>query len=80
MGIVSIRFNQVEERIINELVEYFNENRSKLMKRVLFEMYENLIDRREIEIFEKKENKSGVKFYKKDELFSELKDVKKSSK
>ncbi len=39
---------------MKELVEYYEEDRSKLLKRSLFELYENIIDGKEIEKFEKR--------------------------
>ena len=49
-----MRLNPQEERVIKKLVEYYDEDRSKLLKRSLFELYENIIDGKEIEKFEKR--------------------------
>lgn len=54
MGVISVRLNTKEEKVIKKLVDYYDEDRSKLLKRSLFELYENIIDGKEIEKFEKR--------------------------
>ncbi len=56
MGVISVRLNPREEKVIKKLVDYYDENRSKLLKRSLYELYENIIDGNEIEKFKKKES------------------------
>jgi hypothetical protein len=68
MGVISIRLNAQEEKVIEKLVDYYDEDRSKLLKRSLFEMYENIVDRSEIEKFEKKESAKKVKFHSAEEI------------
>ena len=63
MGIISIRLNTQEEKVIKKLVDYYEEDRSKLLKRSLFEMYENIVDRNEIEKFERKELAKKANFH-----------------
>ena len=55
MGVISVRLNKEEERMLKNLSEYFLADRSTLIKRSLFELYENMLDIETIESFEKKE-------------------------
>ena len=68
MGVISVRFNQNEERILKELSDYYHEDRSKLVKKSILEMYETLVDRKLIDKFEVKENKKKVYFHSADEM------------
>jgi hypothetical protein len=72
MGVVSVRFNQNEERVLNELSEYYNEDRSKLVKKSIMEMYETLVDRKLIDKFELKERKKKVRFHSAEEVRKQL--------
>jgi hypothetical protein len=62
VGVVSVRFNKDEERILKKLSDYFHENKSTLIKKSLFELYENVLDLNEIKKFEAKEKKGKVSF------------------
>jgi len=65
MGVTSIRLNQKEEKLLQILKEYYNCDASTLLKKSLYELYEDMQDKEVIEDFEKKEKgkKSGfVKF------------------
>lgn len=75
MGIISVRFNQNEERILKELSEYYDEDRSKLVKKSVMEMYETLIDRKLIDKFEIKESKKRVHFHASDEILKIIGEV-----
>lgn len=78
MGVVSIRLNKKEEEILDFLAETFEEDRSTLIKHSLREMYEDLEDRKFVENFEKKENKSGkTNFISSSELRKEINKSKK---
>lgn len=50
---MSVRMNKEEEKIINYLSSYFEEEKSAIIKRSLQEMYEDIIDNKVIERFEK---------------------------
>jgi len=63
MGVVSVRFNQKEERVLKELSSFYDEDRSKLLKKSIMEMYETLIDRKIIEKYEIKERKKKNQFH-----------------
>ena len=75
MGIVSVRFNSEEERILEELTNYYQEDKSKLLKKLMVEMYEDLIDKNEIAKFESKEKNKKVKFHSANEILAQLNNV-----
>ncbi len=62
MGVVSVRFNKDEEKILKKLSDHFHEDKSTLIKKSLFELYENVLDLNEIKKFEAKEKKGNVSF------------------
>ncbi|MBN2374261.1 hypothetical protein JXL19_10795 [bacterium] len=63
MGVISIRLNKEEEKILKKLSEHFQQDKSALIKRSLQEMYEDIIDLDEIKKFEDKEQKGMASFY-----------------
>ena len=44
MAVVSVRLNEKEEEILNYLTEYFHEEKSSLLKKSMFELYEDIQD------------------------------------
>ena len=62
MGVISVRFNKDEEKILKKLSDHFHEDKSTLIKKSLFELYENVLDLNEIKKFETKEKKGKVSF------------------
>ena len=44
MGVISIRFNNDEEKILKKLSDYYHEDKSALIKKSLLELYENVLD------------------------------------
>jgi beta-lactamase class D len=69
MGIVSIRFNEKEEKILTYLSDHFEEDRSSLIKHSLIELYEDIIDRNTVDKFEEKEKKMGkINFVSSDKI------------
>jgi hypothetical protein len=72
MAIISIRFNEHEEKIVKMLSKYYHEDRSKILKKSLYEMYEDLIDKKEIEAFEKREAKGQVKFVSGEKILARI--------
>jgi len=72
MGVISVRFNPYEEKVLKKLETYYNEDRSKLLKKSMIEMYENLVDRKEIEEFEIREKNKKVHFYSVEELLKNI--------
>jgi len=63
MGVISIRLNKDEEKVLKKLAEYFHEDKSALVKKSLLELYENVVDLDEIKRFEAKERKGKVSFF-----------------
>jgi hypothetical protein len=62
MGVISIRFNSDEEKILKKLSGYFHVDKSALIKKSLVELYENVVDLNTITKFEEKEKKKKVSF------------------
>lgn len=62
MGVTSIRLNKKEEKVMNYLKQYFHCDTSTLLKKSLFELYEDLKDKEIIEAFEKEEKNGNTKF------------------
>ncbi len=60
MAVISLRLNENEEKIIKYLVNYFEEDKSTLIKHSLRDLYEDLKDREVIEEYEEK-RKRGKK-------------------
>ena len=75
MGIMSVRFNADEEKILKKLTNYYQEDKSKLLKKLIVEMYEDLIDKNEIAKFESKEKSKKVKFHSANEILAQLNNV-----
>ncbi|MBN2651493.1 MAG: hypothetical protein JXR63_03845 [Spirochaetales bacterium] len=68
MAVVSVRLNEEEEKILEFLIKYFNEDKSTLFKKSMLELYEDIQDIKFIE--ENIETKKNPKFITGDELFS----------
>lgn len=62
MGVISVRLNKEEEKMVKKLIEHFHEDKSTLIKKSLLELYENVIDFETIKTFEEKEKKGKVAF------------------
>lgn len=62
MGVISVRFNKDEEKILKKLSDHFHEDKSTLIKKSLFELYENVLDLNEINKFEAREKRGKVSF------------------
>ena len=71
MGVISVRLNKEEEKMLRYLSKYCHANRSTLIKRSLFELYENMLDIETIESFEKKEKKGKVSFTTVEDILKE---------
>ncbi|MDD5773843.1 MAG: DUF6290 family protein [bacterium] len=72
MAVISVRFNPYEEKVLKKLETYYDEDRSKLLKKSMIEMYENLVDRKEIETFEIKEKNKKAHFYSAEEILKNI--------
>ena len=70
MGVISVRLNKNEEDILKRLSDYYHMDRSTLIKKSLFELYENMVDLDVIREFEEKEKKGKVSFYTAESILS----------
>jgi len=62
MGVISVRLNEEEEKIVRRLTDYYGVDKSTLIKRSLYELYENIVDLEFIEEFEKREKEGKTSF------------------
>jgi len=71
MGVISVRLNKKEEKILKKLTEHFEADKSALIKKSLLELYENLVDREFIENFEELEQKGVTSFVTAEEILED---------
>ena len=62
MAVISVRFNSREEKILERLKKYYNCDSSSLLKKSLWDLYEEIKDREIIEKFEAKEKVLKTEF------------------
>ncbi len=62
MAVTSVRFNAKEEKIVKILKKHYNCDASTLIKKSLWELYEDIKDKEIIETFEKCEKGGKTKF------------------
>ena len=72
MAVISLRLNKNEENMVNFLSDYYEQDRSSLIKHSLKELYEDIIDRQVITEYELKEKQKERKFIKSDEIVKML--------
>ena len=70
MGIISVRFNKEEEKILNKLTEHFHADKSSLIKRSLIDLYENIIDLKIIKKHESNEKKGKTSFLSAEQILN----------
>lgn len=63
MGVISIRLNKDEEKILKKLSDHFHQDKSTLVKKSLHELYENIMDLDEIKKYESRERRGKATFY-----------------
>lgn len=68
MGVTSLRLNKKEEKLLNYLKEYYDCDTSALLKKSLWEMYEDIKDKEIIEDFENRERKGKASFSSFDDI------------
>jgi hypothetical protein len=68
MGVASVRFNSKEEKALKVLAGHFHCDYSTLIKRSLWELYEDMKDNVLIEEYERREKKNQVKFFAAEDL------------
>jgi predicted transcriptional regulator len=74
MAVISIRLNAEEEKMISFLAEEYERDKSGLIRLSLQQMYENYVDRKVIEEYEKKEKKSRKKFLRAEDIIKNISD------
>ena len=73
MAVVSLRLNQNEENMVKFLANYYERDKSSLIKFSLKELYEDIVDRQIINDFEAKEKKGKVQFVDSNKIMNKLK-------
>jgi len=73
MGVISLRLNKKEEEMINFLSDYYEQDKSSLIKYSLKELYEDIIDKQIINEYETKEKKGKIKFIDSNEVINMIK-------
>ena len=73
MGIITVRLNDREEKILEHLQEFYDTDKSKILKEAMVEKFEDLRDREVIEGFEKRLDSGLVKFETADSLLKKIK-------
>ncbi|MDR3237948.1 MAG: DUF6290 family protein [Spirochaetia bacterium] len=71
MAVISLRLNKNEEKMIEFLSNFYEQDKSTLIKYSLKELYEDIIDRNVIAEFEEKEKNTS--FISADEIIKTLK-------
>lgn len=72
MAVISIRLNSEEEKMVSFLSSEYEKDKSSLIKFSLKEMYEDYIDKKAIEDFEKNENDNLISFISSDEILKQI--------
>jgi len=67
-----LRLNNEEERILDLLVKYFDEDKSKILKEAMWDKFEDLRDREWIEKYEKKSRTGKIQFESADDLIGKI--------
>jgi hypothetical protein len=73
LAVISLRLNQNEENMVNFLSEYYERDRSSLIKYSLKELYEDIIDKRIISEYETKEKNGEINFIDSNEIMNMIK-------
>ena len=68
MAVISLRLNQNEEKMVDYLSDYYEQDKSSLIKYSLKELYEDIVDKQIINDYETKEGKGKVKFVESGEI------------
>ncbi len=68
MGTTTIRFNDEEGKILDELSRHFGMKQSTIIKKALFELYEDIKDIEALNKFEEQEKNGEVKWLSTDEF------------
>lgn len=72
MGVISVRLNKNEEKILKKLSVYYHADKSTLVRKSLFELYENMVDLDIVKKFEAKEKKGKGSFFTAEDILNEI--------
>jgi len=72
MAVISIRLNAEEEKMISFLAEEYERDKSGLIRLSLQQMYEDYVDKKIIEDYEKKEKKSRKEFLRAEDIMKSI--------
>jgi len=70
MGVISVRLNEEEDKILRRLADYYGLEKSALIKKSLYELYESMVDLEFIEQFERREEEGETSFVTADEILN----------
>jgi len=62
MAVISLRLNRQEAEMVDFLSNYYEQDKSSLIKYSLKELYEDIVDKNVISDYEKRENEGSVSF------------------
>jgi hypothetical protein len=68
MAIISLRLNQREAEMVDFLSNYYERDKSALIKYSLKELYEDIVDRETVTHYEEREKKGTVSFLPADDV------------
>jgi len=68
MAVISLRLNQSEKNMVDFLSDYYEQDKSSLIKYSLKELYADIIDRQTINEYEKKEKNGAINFIDSNEI------------
>ncbi len=67
-----MRLNKDEEKILKKLSDYYHADKSTLVKKSLFELYENMVDLDIVKKFDAKEKKGKISFFTAEDILNEI--------
>jgi predicted transcriptional regulator len=70
MAVISVRLNSEEEKILSYLSEYYDEEKSTIIKHSLKDLFEDIQDREVIRRFE--ESSQKTKFLSAEDILKEI--------
>jgi hypothetical protein len=73
MAVISLRLNRNEESMVNFLSNYYEQDKSSLIKYSLKELYEDIIDKQVITDYETKEKNGETKFVNSNDIINMIK-------
>ncbi|GMT50139.1 MAG: hypothetical protein IEMM0008_1678 [bacterium] len=74
MGVTTIRLNDDEQKVLDTLVEHYGLPQSTLLKKAMFELYEGLLDKRDIEMIERERKAGNDKWFTFEEIKEKMAD------